>query len=155
MVCSLAMREGKQRRSPQPGNMPSVSGDLSLVRRNGESSKQMTMQKMAGWLGSGLHTAFFASMDTCACIRLDTLEEPVLRARSMEHLSLQLSQRNHRLRQECSAFPPHRHCLNLPSTHTRRLHHSSNRHRPRVFSHVGSAAVHPGNRLSPISEAYP
>ncbi|KAI5063656.1 hypothetical protein GOP47_0022203 [Adiantum capillus-veneris] len=90
------MKERMEKRRCKSSSSPSSSSTASKGGRNVcasrvrevDQAKEQAggtnkLEKMAGWVGAGLHTAFFLSLDRCQCVKLDTLEEPILLRRPL------------------------------------------------------------------------
>ncbi|MCO5605240.1 hypothetical protein L7F22_059420 [Adiantum nelumboides] len=51
---------------------PAPSSSTTLRRSGSSGCKQL--ERVAGWVGTGLYTAFFTSLDRCSCVKLDTID---------------------------------------------------------------------------------
>ncbi|MCO5609906.1 hypothetical protein L7F22_064141 [Adiantum nelumboides] len=91
------MKEGMEKRRCKPSSTSSAASksgengragrreqmDRAVMKEQVQVQGANKLEKMAGWVGAGLHSAFFLSLDRCQCVKLDTLEEPILLRRPL------------------------------------------------------------------------
>ncbi|KAH7404573.1 hypothetical protein KP509_15G032500 [Ceratopteris richardii] len=80
-------RQNESRRGSEPSTEKQGAVVTNKCGGSEDGNIKLLMQRMAGWFGSGLYTAFFTSMDTCACIKLETVEEPIPLRKPFKNLS--------------------------------------------------------------------
>ncbi|KAH7372715.1 hypothetical protein KP509_17G017600 [Ceratopteris richardii] len=98
---------------------PRPEGSSALRRSGGGGSGCKQLERVAGWVSTGIYTAFFTSLDRCACVKIDTIEsnmqEPMI-SRSSAAMALSHSASLKLPR------PPHSHEQLLACLNERHIH---------------------------------